>query len=201
MKLRSKSRVPSKRGPKADPGAARATILAAARAEFGKHGFEATTLRSIATMAKVDVALLSYYFGSKGDLFVASLDLPVNPAQVLRSILSEGIDGAGARVLRLLLNVWDQPETGAPLIAMLRSLSTQASVLRRFIERRLIAPLTAELDGPDAELRATAFTSQIIGLVLERYVLAIGPLAAASHDEIVDLIAPNLQAYLDGSPR
>jgi AcrR family transcriptional regulator len=175
---------------------ARDAILAAARAEFGKRGYEGATLRSIAGAAEVDVALLSYYFGSKSDLFVASLDLPVNPATVLTSILEEGVDGAGARVLRTLLEVWDQPATGAPLIAMMRSVSTQGTMLRGFIEGQLVASLAGAIDAPDADLRAAAFTSQMLGLVLQRYVLGVEPLASASHDEIVALIAPNLQRYL-----
>jgi hypothetical protein len=45
-------------------------------------------------------------------LFIASLDLSMNPAEVLTSILDEGLAGAGARLLEALLNVWDQPATG-----------------------------------------------------------------------------------------
>jgi AcrR family transcriptional regulator len=190
-----------KRGPKGDPGQSREAILAAARSEFGQHGFEGATLRSIATAAGVDVALAPYYFGNKADLFVAALDLPVNPATAVREIVADGVDGAAERLLRRLLAVWDDPTTGAPLAAMLRSLSTQAKMLRQFIERQLLVTLAEAMEGPGAELRAAAFTSQVFGLVLERYVLGVQPLAAASHDEIVELVAPNLQRYLDGPGR
>jgi AcrR family transcriptional regulator len=186
-----------RRGPKGDPGEVREAILAAARIEFGRHGYEGATLRSIAAAAGVDGALPSYYFGSKSELFIAALDLPANPADVLASILEQGRDGAAKRLLRVLLQAWDQPTTGAPLIAMLRSLSSQSTVLREFIERKLMISLAASIEGPDAELRAAAFTSQALGLVLERYVLGVEPLASAGHEEIVDLIAPGLQRYLD----
>lgn len=198
MKSSARNDIVKKRGPKAGPGKAREAILDAARWEFGKRGFEGATLRSIAREAGVDVALVSYYFGSKSELFVASLDLPVNPAEVLPSILEEGLDDAGARVLRVLLDVWDQPATGAPLIAMMRSISTQSGLLREFIGGQLVPTIANAIDAPDAELRAAAFTSQMFGLVLERYVLGIEPLASASHDEIVRLIAPTLQRYLEG---
>jgi AcrR family transcriptional regulator len=188
-----------RRGPKQDPGKAREAILAAARAEFGKRGYESATLRSIARAADVDVALVSYYFGSKSDLFVASLDLPVNPATALTAVLEGGIEGAGERILRTLLTVWDEPLTGAPLVALIRSLSTHGSMLREFIEGRLVSSVAAALDGPDADLRAVVFTSQVLGLTLERYVLGVEPLASASHDEIVTLVAPTLQRYLDGA--
>ena len=144
---------------------------------------------------------MPYYFGTKADLFVAALDLPVNPATAVREVVADGIDGAAERLLRRLLAVWDDPATGAPLAAMLRSLSTQATMLRQFIERRLLVTLTEAMEGPGAELRAAAFTSQVFGLVLERYVLGVEPLASASHDEIVELIGPTLQRYLDGPGR
>src|SRR4051794_14612785 len=190
-----------RRGPKADPGQAREAILVAARSEFGQHGFEGATLRSIATAAGVDVALVPYYFGNKADLFVAALDLPVNPATAVREVVSDGVDGAAERLLRRLLAVWDDPATGAPLAAMLRSLSTQAKMLRQFIERQLLVTLAEAMEGPGTELRAAVFTSQVFGLVLERYVLGVQPLAGASHDEIVELVAPTLQRYLDGPGR
>lgn len=187
-----------RRGPKGDPGKARAAILAAARAEFGRRGFEAATLRAIAEAAGVDVALVSYYFGSKADLFLEALELPVDPAAVLGGVLEQGLDGAGERLLRALLTIWDEPGTGAPLAAMMRSLATRADVLRLFVESKLVGTIAAALTGPDAELRAAAFTTQVFGLLLERYVLEIEPLASAGHDELVALIAPNLQRYLDG---
>jgi AcrR family transcriptional regulator len=189
-----------RRGPKADPGGAREAILGAARAEFAAHGYEGATLRSIARAAGVDVALVPYYFGAKSDLFVAALELPVDPAAAVTAVLQDGVDGAAERLLRTLLTVWDDPATGAPLIAMLRSISTRADVLRAFIERRLVTILADAIEGPDGELRAAAFTSQVFGLVLERYVLGIEPLASASHDELVAVVAPPLQRYLDGPP-
>ncbi|MFN8216857.1 MAG: TetR family transcriptional regulator [Solirubrobacterales bacterium] len=192
-----KQRLKNKRGPKGDPGRARAEILASARSEFGKHGFDGATLRAIAAGADVDVALVSYYFGTKADLFVAALELPVNPVLLLRNALEQGTDGAAERLLRLLLTVWDEPTTGAPLVAMMRSLSTQAKVLRRFVEEQLVRTIAAALEGPDADLRAAAFTTHVFGLMLERYVLTVEPLASASHDELVELISPSLQRYLE----
>ena len=46
-------------------------------------------MRGIAATAGVDVALVAYCFGSKNDLFIASLELPVNPAEVLVAILEQ----------------------------------------------------------------------------------------------------------------
>jgi AcrR family transcriptional regulator len=49
----------------------RERILDAAEALFAEHGYDGVTLRQIATRAGVDVALASYYFGKKLELFQA----------------------------------------------------------------------------------------------------------------------------------
>ena len=46
-------------------------ILDSAEALFSRHGFDGVTLRAIAKLADVDVALPNYYFGPKRDLFEA----------------------------------------------------------------------------------------------------------------------------------
>ncbi|WCL52699.1 TetR/AcrR family transcriptional regulator [Gimibacter soli] len=48
-------------------------ILDAAEILFAKHGFDGVTLRKVAALAEVDLALASYHFGSKQGLFDAVL--------------------------------------------------------------------------------------------------------------------------------
>jgi AcrR family transcriptional regulator len=184
------------RGPRPDRGLAREQILDAARRQFAAHGYDRVSLRAIAADAKVDVALVSYYFGSKNSLFVASLRLPVNPVDVIDGVLAGPQADLGARLLRTLLTVWDDPTTGAPLVSVLRSASSQPEMLRDFIEREILVRVAGAIDADDAELRAAAAATQILGLVFSRYVLRVEPIASAGHDELVSLIAPTLQRYL-----
>ncbi|MFC8242025.1 TetR/AcrR family transcriptional regulator [Streptomyces chartreusis] len=66
---------PSKAGTKGVPRAARELqVLAAATEEFGRHGYEATTVAAIAKRVGVTKPLLHQYFGSKQDLYLACLD-------------------------------------------------------------------------------------------------------------------------------
>src|SRR6476661_8008143 len=94
------------------PGApdTRAAILASARALFAEHGYAGTTVRAVATAAGVDGALVHHYFGTKQDLFLAALELPVDPRVVLAGAVAEGPDTAGDQMLRVFLSVWDDPE-------------------------------------------------------------------------------------------
>jgi AcrR family transcriptional regulator len=186
------------RGPRTSGAPTRDAILGAAREQFAAHGYEAATMRSIAAAAGVDVALPSYYFGSKSGLFVASLRLPVNPADVLDGLLGQGTNDLGPRILRQLLRVWDDPATAAPLISVLRSFPSQGDMLREFIESQMAPRLARVIEGPDAELRAAAAMTQVLGLLFARYVLRVEPVASAGHDEIVALLGPTLQRYLTG---
>jgi AcrR family transcriptional regulator len=51
----------------------RRALLNAATQLFWEHGYSNTSLRQIAGQAKVDVALISRYFGGKLGLFKATL--------------------------------------------------------------------------------------------------------------------------------
>src|SRR6195256_1438106 len=64
--------MPAKARDQRDGQATRATILATAQSQFGDHGFERTTIRSVASAAGVDPALVMHYFRSKAGLFAAA---------------------------------------------------------------------------------------------------------------------------------
>jgi AcrR family transcriptional regulator len=54
-------------------------ILDAAEALFMEHGFEATSLRQITALAEVNLAAVSYHFGSKEELFESVLTRRLDP--------------------------------------------------------------------------------------------------------------------------
>jgi AcrR family transcriptional regulator len=188
-----------RRGPRQDGVQAREAILDAARKQFAVQGFSGATMRGIAREAGVDAALVSYYFGSKAELFVESLRLPVNPTDAIDALLAEGTDDLGARLLTRFLEVWDNPVSGEPVISVLRSAASQPELMRDFVERQIVPRLATAIGGPDAELRATAAATQVLGLAFSRYVLRVEPLASAKPEQIVELIGPTLQRYFDGA--
>ncbi|PTH85704.1 TetR/AcrR family transcriptional regulator [Streptomyces sp. A244] len=66
---------PSKAGTKGVPRATRERqVLDAATEEFGRRGYEATTVAAVATRVGVTKPLLHHYFGSKQDLYLACLN-------------------------------------------------------------------------------------------------------------------------------
>lgn len=179
----------------------RGQILAAARESFAHKGFSGTTIRSVAAEAGVDPALVHHYFGAKDDLFLAALEIPVDPRALVPTVFEAGVDGAGERLLRLFLSVWDDPTTRLPLIALVRSSLVQGApetLLQQGILRMVLQPLRAVLPAAEADRRVQLVASQMLGLAMTRYLLALEPLASMSADDLVAWVAPTLQRYLDG---
>jgi AcrR family transcriptional regulator len=171
-----------------------------ARQRFAQQGYASTSVRGIATAAGVDSALVHHYFGTKEDLFVASLELRVDPRQIAPIITAGGRDGAGERLVRLLLSVWDDEESRLPLLALMRSVlepEGKALVPEAF-GRLILAPVGEALELDDPERRITLVASQLVGLVVLRYVARIEPLASAPAETLVATYAPVVQGYLTG---
>jgi AcrR family transcriptional regulator len=184
------------------PGApdTRAEVLAAARASFGELGFRGTTIRSVAAAAGVDPALVHHYFGTKDDLFVAALEIPVDPREVMAPVVAAGPDGAGERLLRAFLGVWDDPAVQPGLLALARSLLGDDSgpMVRDAFIPVVVGPVLAQLVADRPEERIPLVASQIIGLVVTRYVIALPAVAQAPAEDLVARIGPVLQHYLTG---
>lgn len=184
-----------------NPGT-RDAVLAAARATFAERGFDGATIRSIAAAAGVDPALVHHYFGTKDALFLAAVDAPADPEELLPEVLAGGHAELGANLVRLFLRVWDGPTRAAGLALVRSAVGTEwsARLLREFLVSRVLRRVVATLDVPRAEgeARAALVASQLAGLVMARYVLRIEPLASASGDSIVAAVGPTVQRYLTG---
>lgn len=181
--------------------ATRDQILEAARRTFGEVGYDRATIRGIASAAGVDPALVHHYFGSKEDLFVAALELPINPAVAVRALLAEGLEGAGERIVRFFLSVWDAPENQPALMSMLRAALTNDrafAMFREFAGRAIIGAVADALPGRDAALRASLVGAHMMGVAVLRYAGKLEPLASALPEDIVALVGPRIQAYLTG---
>ena len=177
----------------------REQIRAAAAELFAAKGYTATTLRAVAEAAGVDVALVPYYFGSKAGLFSAVVQLPEDPQRLLHGILDEGLDGAGERIARTALGVWERAEANQRLSSLLRTAitaDTAAGTFGEFIAQAVLPLYRHVLIGPDAEQRIMLVANQMVGLVICRYILRIEPTASMSVDDVVAVLGPTLQHTL-----
>lgn len=180
----------------------RATILAAAETEFAEKGFDRASVRGIAKVAGVDPALIYHYFRSKDDVLLASLDVPFDPREVISALTREGRDGLGLRIAERFLATWDDEANQTRLVAMVRaSMSSPAAqdLLRNGLVAMVLRPIREAIATPDALLRSQYVASQLLGMVMARYVLRLEPIASAPADEVVARIGPTLQRYIEGA--
>ncbi|MEI5098533.1 TetR family transcriptional regulator [Streptomyces sp. PmtG] len=182
----------------------REVILDAAREQFSENGYEKTSVRSIAKAAGVDSALVHHYFGTKEQVFAAAVEVLFAPALRAPAAVEDGPpDGVGERLTRFILGIWENPETRAPLLAIVRSAvnnETAAAVFRRLVSSQILARIARTLGLPDAELRAELAAAQLVGVLMLRYVIQIEPLASADVEELVARLAPVVQGHLTGFP-
>ncbi|MHC3472976.1 TetR/AcrR family transcriptional regulator [Streptomyces sp. 7R007] len=177
-------------------------ILAVARAEFSELGYDKTSVRGIAKAAGVDSALVHHYFGTKEQVFAAAIEVAFAPALHAPDAVADGpLEGVGERLTRFIFGVWENPTTRTPLLAILRSAvnnETAAGVFRRLVASQLLRRVAAQIDRPDAELRAELAAAQLVGAAMMRYVIKLEPLASADVEQIITRVAPVVQGHLTG---
>lgn len=174
-------------------------IAAAARRQFGRHGYADTTIRSIADEAGVDPALVLQFFGSKDRLFTASIDWPFDPATEIAAVLDDDPADVGRRLVTLFVKTWDADSGRNPIVAQLRAATMREPAerqLREFLERELLTPLVSALGGDRPAIRANLVATQLLGLGMVRYVLRLEPMASLPPAQVADLVGPAVQAAL-----
>jgi AcrR family transcriptional regulator len=176
------------------------SILESARAVFAESGYDKASVRAIAAAAEVDPALVHHYFGTKEKLFLATMNSPIDPAEVIPKAMAGPREQAGERLVALVLSIWDSP-AGSAAVALIRSAMSNewtARLMREFVVTQVLRRAVAELDIDVAEAptRAALVATQIGGLAMVRYVLKVEPVASAPPEQLVAAIGPAVQRYL-----
>ncbi len=180
-------------------------IRAEARRQFGARGYRATTLRSVASGAGVDARLVLHYFGSKEELFKASVELPLDPELVVQRAFRDGVDGIGVNVAALLFEVLEDPRRRQPMLAILRATLAEPEatpLIREVLLDQLLRPIARRVGGDEPELRAGLVASQVVGVEVVRYVVGLPQMAEVSPERLAAILAPVIQHYFtDPLPR
>ena len=192
---------PKRPGRRPGESNARQEILDAARALMASIGPEATSLRAVARRADVDPALVSHYFGDRATLIAEAMVLPDALDRAVSLVVPGPRAAMGHRLATFFLSIWEDPRQREPIMGLLRGATTSpgvADLLRETLHERVLGPIGDRLDVPDAALRMSLCSSQLVGLGIARYIVCIEPLASLSPAEAIDSIAPTLQRYLTG---
>ena len=176
-----------------DGQATRSTILDAARSQFGSHGFERTTIRSVASAASVDPALVMHYFGSKAELFAAAARFDIT----FPDLSGAAPERVADLLLPMFVAVWGPH---GPFLPLLRAAATNQiaadALLGVFVDR--VAPALAAVVPDRAAERAALVGSQLLGLAVARYILCIPGLAGMDEATLIEWLRPVLTHYLTG---
>jgi AcrR family transcriptional regulator len=175
----------------------RAAILAAAREQFGLHGYDRTSIRAIATQAQIDPAMVIRYFTSKEGLFAAAVDVDL----MLPDLKGTPREELGTRLTQHFLDRWEGSLSDDVLVILLRSAVTDPRVAEKlrsvFIDQ--VAAVLRPLGPPgDGDRRAALVASQLLGIALTRYLLRFPAIAERPRDDVLADIAPSVQRYLLG---
>ena len=74
------------------------------------------------------------------------------------------------------------------------------SLIRSFLQEVIAVEVGSRVDDPPGSgmIRVQFVASQLVGVVMARYILELQPFATLPVEQIAETIAPNLQHYLTG---
>jgi hypothetical protein len=111
------------------------------------------------------------------------------------------VEELGSKLPSILLSLWDS-ELGSGFIAMLRSIlaGNEVSLIRSFLQEVIAVEVGSRVDNPPGSgpIRVQFVASQLVGVVMARYILELDPFKSLPVEQIAETIAPNLQRYLTG---
>jgi len=126
--------------------------------------------------------------------------LPVDPSSAIPTLVAPGIEGMGERLVRFTLDTLKDPEARAEIVSLARSgmnAGHAVSGLQEFLERSVIDRMAGMIGVPDARMRAVLISSYLLGIAMTRYGVRLEPLASASEEEVIRMVAPVVQDLLD----
>jgi AcrR family transcriptional regulator len=194
---------PSRKRPGRPPGISdtRDRILENSRELFARNGIGNTSIRAIAAASGVDSALVHHYFGTKEQLFAAAVHIPIDPMQIIGPMREVPVEDLGLTLPSLLLPLWDS-QMGSGLIATMRSLlaGDDVGLIRSFLQDVISVEVGSRVDEPpgSGRIRVQFVASQLVGIVMARYILELEPFKSLPVEQIAQTIAPTLQRYLTG---
>src|SRR3954463_4498362 len=175
-------------GRRAGTSQTREQIAAAARTLFAEAGYDRATFRAIATEAGVDPALVVHFYGSKQELFREVMQLPPELAAALAGVADGPADEAGRRLAAFVVGGMENPASRSLVLGRIRSASSHpdaAAMVRELVGRDMVR-LTAAISGDRPELRAVLIGSQLVGILIARYVVGVEPLASLPPDQLIE---------------
>ena len=176
----------------------RERILDVARGEFAAKGFRATTLRSIAALVGVDVALIAHYYRNKEGLFAATLEFPPGTAGLVARALTGPSGTQAERLTRAYLGLWEDDATGRQLRSLARSAfgdeRARLSVEEAFLGTVSDPATSLVLEG--RRIGVVLAMAQLLGVALQRHLLPGSPTSTLDLEALIARVAHAIAVHL-----
>ena len=168
----------TRRGRRVGNSGTRDAILKAARSQFARDGYAATTIRKVAAEAEVDASLVIQFFRSKEALFAAVMSISPEALDGMAAAFDGVTSGIGERVARTFLELWEGPSPDSDsLLAMLRAVVSseiKSAEMREYIQARLVETISPRIrNHADAATRAGLVVSMLVGVIIGRSVVQV----------------------------
>ena len=100
----------------------------------------------------------------------------------------------------MFLSVWDDPDLQVRLLGLARSMLDPAGqrLLSEGFLTAVLRPVGIALGIERPDVRMPLVASQVMGLILVRYLLRVEPIASMPAEDVVTIYAPTVQRYLTG---
>ncbi len=134
------------------------------------------------------------------DPVARKLRLPFGTPEFIDRAIRGSVNQAGRRTLHMLLTTWDVTGGGpfaASAIAT-AGLAKTVDLAQGLFIGPVFNPLLKRLGADQVTFRASLCASQVVGLGIMRYGVAVEPIHSLDVDTLVDAVAPTLQRYLVG---
>lgn len=174
-------------------------ILRAARKLFSERGFRDATTRAIAREARVDPALVHYFFATKEGLFAEAVRGALDPSTILDAVRAQSEGTTGERLIRAFLGLWDDPEAREPTLAVVRSsmaYDAAARLVNDLVTSQVIGEVVQAHATDQAAKRTVLIGTQIFGILMVRYLLGVEPLADMEPKQVAALLAPGIDRLI-----
>ncbi len=178
----------------------RRAILQAARDLFAEQGYTGTTVRAISRRAGVDPALVHYFFANKEGVYEAVVRDAVGLMDALEAFIPGSREKLAERLVPAYLELWEG-ENGDSLSAIYRTAMAQGladdPLVASLNPDQIITQLVDSIGGFEARLRAALILSQLHGVVVQRHILKLDPLASASLSQVTSWLVPSIDALVN----
>jgi AcrR family transcriptional regulator len=137
------------------------------------------------------------YFGSKEGLFAALVDIELQ----LPDLTQVSPADHGLTLTRHFVRRWEGDLSDDVLVMLLRSAVTNDKVaeqLRIFASGQIVSMLEPVVDPETLQRRAGLVMSQMLGIAITRYILALPSVVERPAELLVLDVAPTIQRYLHG---